>query len=127
MAVYDDFIEKSTRNDPDLLAGMKDAGEKFDAGREIYEIRENLGLSHEEFAEILGFDSAYEAETIEVGNFEETPQEKLAQIRDAVERWKRERHNEASGNQYCDPPVGGGSSITTASLGFMKEPKTKKA
>ncbi|MFH1115323.1 MAG: hypothetical protein V1792_15540 [Pseudomonadota bacterium] len=127
MAIYNDFIEKFTGNDPDLPAGVKDAGERFDVGREIYEVRENLGLSHEEFAEIHGVASAYDAETIEVGNFEENPQEKLGQVLDAIERWKRRKRDEVSGNPYRDLPSGRSLSITTTSLGFRKETKSKKA
>lgn len=86
--VYCEFVEMLTGNDPEKLDQFALRQNKREAGRQIYCLRERLGKSTSEFAEMLGIKDADEIEDLELGNFEESPLDKLRQIYGVVRNKK---------------------------------------
>jgi hypothetical protein len=64
--IYCEFVEMLTGNDPEVLDQFVYRENKREAGRQIYRLRERLGKSPSEFAEMLGIKDPDEIEDLEL-------------------------------------------------------------
>jgi transcriptional regulator with XRE-family HTH domain len=85
------FLEKFAGQDSEVLSELDAARERSQVGRQIHLLRKDLKLSRAQFAEILGLATEDDVETLELGNFEESGLEKLAEVDKAVREWMARR------------------------------------
>lgn len=86
--VYGDLLDSVIGKDLESRDRFRIVQNKRAAGRRIYALRERLGLSCEEFAQVLGITDPAEVEDLELGNFPESGLEKFLEIRKAVKQYQ---------------------------------------
>ncbi len=94
------FLERFAAHDPEVLSELETARERIRVGRQIHLLRKDLGLSRAQFAETLGLATEEDVETLELGNFDESGLEKLAEVDRAVREWMARQSPTESGTVH---------------------------
>jgi len=86
--VYTEFLDTVIRGDPESREQFRVVHNKREAGRQVFVLRQRLGLSCGGFVRVLGLADPAEVEDLELGNFPESGLEKLLEIRNAVKQYQ---------------------------------------